>query len=185
MNTRDAKQLCLPFASESRPAETVSNQHHEVTAKALASVAILTAVTTADHANRSLSPQFAKAADGVPHDALRDKWWAIEDLLIRLARNFALSLTHDVTHHEVAQLVVHGVESLETEDQAELIEALKATATFEVRLEGRTWSFVRWVEQRGSDIAIQFIDPIRVRAWIASHEGGRDLGRLLPFLRGR
>jgi len=177
MKSKNSKQMLLPFMTE-EPIEVPVKAHQSVTSLALMAVTIQRAVAKAHPPMRGLNPQVSLFASGLPHEQLRDKWWAIEDLMIRTASEFPMSMDRDVG----MQITIHGALQPLTKQESEIQTALMSPDTFEAVIDGRKWSFVRWVERRGDDLVVQFIEPGRISAWVASSDDEHSFSRLLQFV---
>jgi hypothetical protein len=117
--------------------------------------------------------------DTLPKEELRDRWFAVEDLLVRLACHFVMSIGRG----DGTRIVIRGALNANTDEKRELITALMNPSTFQVQLPGRIWSFVRCVERHNHDVVVQFIDKGRIREWVASDEEDCALARMLTILR--
>lgn len=97
----------------------------------------------------------------------QDTWWAIEDLLSRLAMHCAITVQQD----EGVQVVVHGLRRASHDSLGELRRAALDADTYQCHRNGRRLAFVRTLEFAGDDLTLD-LTPTRV---IERWDDGDDL----------
>jgi hypothetical protein len=112
--------------------------------------------------------QPAPPADAVSiENGPQDTWWAIEDLLSRLAMHCAIS----VDQHDGLQVIVHGLRHATPGNLGELRRAALDADTYQCFRNGHRLAFVRTIAFAGDDLMLE-LTPTRV---IERWDEGADL----------
>lgn len=110
----------------------------------------------------------AQPADAVSIETgPQDTWWAVEDLLSRLAMHCAIS----VHQQDGMRVVVHGLRHGTAAIPADLRRAALDPDSYQCRRNGRWLAFVRTIAFIGDDLALDFMPLKVVERW----DDGPDL----------
>ncbi len=97
----------------------------------------------------------------------QDTWWRVEDLLLRLGLQFAVTVAGGDCPH----VTVHGFRGLDTQRAGHLRSAALDADSYQCWRDGRPLSFVQFIRTEGDDLVLEF-KPLHVfERW----EGGLDL----------
>lgn len=133
---------------------------------------LLAQMPTDDHAGRPArvvpltlpaTPAGAVSIETGPQDT----WWAVEDLLSRLAMHCAIS----VGRHDGLQVVLHGLRRMTEGAVGALRRAALDPDTYQCRRHGRWVAFVRTIDFQGDDLVLDFAPTKVIERW----EEGTDL----------